>query len=63
MRQHILQSQLNNTSRSPSPDPEPTHVQEQAALRKETISAFHEAVKTKSDGEDGEEVGSSCYGC
>ncbi|KAL5521394.1 hypothetical protein ACEPAG_9320 [Sanghuangporus baumii] len=45
LRQHMLQSQLQSTSRSPSPEPlEPTHAQEQAALRKETISVFHSAV-------------------
>ncbi|XP_006461453.1 hypothetical protein AGABI2DRAFT_143340 [Agaricus bisporus var. bisporus H97] len=42
MRQVALEAQLN-PSRSPSPSP-PTHVQEQAALREETISAFHTAV-------------------
>jgi protein KRI1 len=42
MRQVALEAQLN-PSRSPSPEPL-THVQEQAALRKETISAFHTAV-------------------
>ena len=40
MRQHLLNSTLNPTSRSPSPEPL-THAQEQAALRAETIQAFH----------------------
>jgi len=39
MRQAALEAQLQ-PSRSPSPGPL-THVQEEAALRKETISAFH----------------------
>ncbi|KAH9915495.1 KRI1-like family C-terminal-domain-containing protein [Fomitopsis serialis] len=43
MRQHALASALSPSSRSPSPEPL-THVAEQAALRKETISAFHGAV-------------------
>lgn len=46
-----MQSLLEG-SRSPSPGPSrPTHVQEQEALRDETISAFHHAV---SDDEDDE---------
>ncbi|EMD34170.1 hypothetical protein CERSUDRAFT_117663 [Gelatoporia subvermispora B] len=49
MRQHALASALNPDSRSPSPEPM-THVQEQAALRDETIAAFHTAIK--SDEED-----------
>ena len=58
MRQHMLNSQLNPTSRSPSPDPDqlPTHVEEQIKLRKETISAFHTAVGGGgADEEDGDE--------
>lgn len=53
MRQHALASVLNPSSRSPSPEPL-THVAEQAALRKETISAFHDAVTEPkhSDAED-----------
>ena len=43
MRQHALASALDPSSRSPSPELL-THVVEQAALRKETISAFHSAV-------------------
>jgi hypothetical protein len=39
------------TSRSPSPEPL-THVQEQATLRKETISAFHTATTGNNDDED-----------
>lgn len=50
MRQHALQSALNPTSRSPSPEPL-THVKEQEVLRNETIVAFHAAV----DGEVEEE--------
>ena len=53
MRQHILESNLRARSRSRSPGPqEPTHAQEQAALRKETISAFHTAVGNGSDNEE-----------
>ena len=48
MRQHALASALNPSSRSPSPEPL-THVAEQAALRKETISAFHDAVTAPKD--------------
>lgn len=48
MRQHALASVLNPSSRSPSPEPL-THVAEQAALRKETISAFHDAVTQPED--------------
>ncbi|KLO11074.1 Krr1-domain-containing protein [Schizopora paradoxa] len=56
MRQHILNSTLNPNSRSPSPVPAlPTHVEEQAALRKETISAFHTAVSGPEDEEDDED--------
>ncbi|TFY50735.1 hypothetical protein EVJ58_g10912, partial [Rhodofomes roseus] len=52
MRQHALASALNPSSRSPSPEPL-THVAEQAALRKETISAFHDAVsRPKEEDED-----------
>jgi protein KRI1 len=45
MKDMVLDSLINThpTSRSPSPEPL-THHQEQAALRKETISAFHTAV-------------------
>ncbi|KAH9949270.1 KRI1-like family C-terminal-domain-containing protein [Amylocystis lapponica] len=50
MRQHALASALNPDSRSPSPEPL-THAAEQAALRKETITAFHTAV----DGGDSED--------
>lgn len=57
MRQHILNSTLKPSSRSPSPTPaEPTHVEEQAALRKETISAFHTAVASGSGSEDEDEI-------
>jgi len=54
MKSHILNSILETTSRSPSPEREPpslTHYQEQAALRSETISAFHHAV-TEDDEDD-----------
>ncbi|EIN06607.1 Krr1-domain-containing protein [Punctularia strigosozonata HHB-11173 SS5] len=43
IRQQNLESALNPTSRSPSPQPL-THVQEQSALREEIVSAFHTAV-------------------
>lgn len=51
MKAHVLQTLLRGSqSRSPSPEPL-THVQEQAALRSETINVFHTAV----NGGDGEE--------
>ncbi|KZT22490.1 Krr1-domain-containing protein [Neolentinus lepideus HHB14362 ss-1] len=50
IRQQAFDSILNPTSRSPSPQPV-THVQEQKALRDETISAFQYAVKDE-DGDD-----------
>lgn len=53
LRQHALQSVLNPTSRSPSPEPL-THVKEQEALRSETIAAFHTAISVDAD-EDEEE--------
>ncbi|KAL5504664.1 KRI1 [Sanghuangporus vaninii] len=60
LRQHMLQSQLQPTSRSPSPEPvEPTHIEEQAALRKETISVFHSAVSqghTNADDSDDDDI-------
>ncbi|KAG5646850.1 hypothetical protein DXG03_002227 [Asterophora parasitica] len=43
MRQVALESALNLESRTPSPEPLP-HVEEQRALRDETIAAFHNAV-------------------
>ena len=49
MRQAALEAQLQ-PSRSPSPEPL-THVQEEAALRKETISAFHSAGISNGDDE------------
>lgn len=56
MRQHVLNSALEASSRSPSPSPrEPTHVEEQTALRNETISAFHTAVSTGEKDSDGDE--------
>jgi len=51
MRQHALASALNPDSRSPSPEPL-THTEEQAALRQETIAAFHTAV-ANDENEDG----------
>ncbi|OBZ65900.1 Protein kri1 [Grifola frondosa] len=48
MRQHALASALNPASRSPSPEPL-THVQEQSALRSETIAAFHIAVEDEDE--------------
>lgn len=50
MRQHALASALRPDSRSPSPEPL-THFQEQAALRSETITAFHTAVSEDEDDE------------
>ena len=55
LKEHVLQSTLRS-SRSPSPDPnKPTHVEEQATLRKETISAFHTAIADE-DGSDEEDL-------
>ncbi|KAH8115288.1 KRI1-like family C-terminal-domain-containing protein [Phellopilus nigrolimitatus] len=51
MRQHVLNSTLKSTSRSPSPVPL-THFEEQETLQKETISAFHTAVSADSAGSD-----------
>ncbi|KAH9888481.1 KRI1-like family C-terminal-domain-containing protein [Cubamyces lactineus] len=52
MRQHALASALEGAqSRSPSPQPL-THMEEQEELRKETISAFHTAVKPGDDVEE-----------
>lgn len=48
MRQVVLESALNPTSRSPSPQLLP-HVEEQRALRSETIAAFHNAVADDDD--------------
>ncbi|THG93774.1 hypothetical protein EW026_g7557, partial [Hermanssonia centrifuga] len=50
-RQHALASALNPTSRSPSPEPL-THIEEQKALRNETITAFHTAVDIEDDEDD-----------
>lgn len=44
---------LETNSRSPSPEPKPrTHVQEQEALRNETISVFHHAVEPADEDDD-----------
>lgn len=51
MRQAHMQSALEDTSRSPSPEPI-THAEEQRALRSETIAAFQTAVD-EDDEEDG----------
>ena len=57
MRQHVLEINLRAGSRSPSPGPQaPTHVQEQATLRKETISAFHTAVQDESGSDDEDDL-------
>ncbi|THH07868.1 hypothetical protein EW145_g3091 [Phellinidium pouzarii] len=57
MRQHVLNSTIKSTSRSPSPSPaEPTHAQEQAELRKETISAFHSALAGDGTAEDEDDI-------
>lgn len=52
IRQVALESALNNKSRSPSPEIVP-HVEEQRALREETIAAFHGGVGEGDDGDDG----------
>lgn len=54
IRQHALASVLNPSSRSPSPEPL-TYVQEQSALRKEAIEAFHSATKKQDEPMDEEE--------
>jgi hypothetical protein len=41
-------SSILHPSRSPTPPPIPTHAQEQAALRSETISAFHKSIPSPS---------------
>ncbi|KAJ3525199.1 hypothetical protein NM688_g8439 [Phlebia brevispora] len=51
MRQHVLASTLNPSSRSPSPEPL-THVQEQEVLRKEAIAAFHGGASESDDDDD-----------
>ncbi|TDL23117.1 Krr1-domain-containing protein [Rickenella mellea] len=58
MRQHALQSAIDGgPSRSPSPGPNvPTHAEEQAALRRETVAAFH-STATRADKEDGKAGG------
>ena len=43
IKQQNLEAALHPESRTPSPEPM-THVKEQAALRDETIAAFHTAV-------------------
>lgn len=52
MRQVALESALHHDSRSPSPEPLP-HVEEQRALRDETIAAFHHALDGDKDEDDG----------
>ena len=59
MKQHVLNSTLNPNSRSPSPEPL-THVQEQVALRAETIQAFHTQTGDDEEGEDDEGQGTQC---
>ena len=49
LRQVALESTLNLRPRSPSPKP-PPHVEEQQALRAETIAAFHQAVDDRDNG-------------
>ncbi|EJD08084.1 uncharacterized protein FOMMEDRAFT_116527 [Fomitiporia mediterranea MF3/22] len=57
LRQHILNSNLKTTSRSPSPVPDgPTHAEEQATLRKETITVFHTAVPDDVASEDEDDI-------
>jgi protein KRI1 len=57
IRALALQSALtSHPSRSPSPSPAPEaipHTEEQRALRASTIAAFHHAVSSDEDGEDG----------
>ncbi len=57
-KQLNVKSLLESGARSPSPEPSrPTYVEEQAALRSETIAAFHSALPSASGaGEDGEET-------
>ncbi|KAL1744835.1 KRI1-like family C-terminal-domain-containing protein [Schizophyllum fasciatum] len=51
MRQVALENALDRGSRTPSPEPV-THVEEQRALRDETIAAFHTAVDSADDEDD-----------
>lgn len=51
IKQQNLEAALHPDSRSPSPEPM-THVQEQEALRDETIAAFHTAVDGTGDDDD-----------
>lgn len=54
LRQQAIDSVLNpRGSRSPSPQPL-THVEEQRALRSETISAFHHAAAAREDEDEDE---------
>ncbi|PCH35775.1 hypothetical protein WOLCODRAFT_126307 [Wolfiporia cocos MD-104 SS10] len=51
-RQHVLDSELHG-ERSLSPEPAPlTHVEEQAALRRETIAVFHDVAEEQDGAED-----------
>ena len=56
MRQVALENALDRGSRTPSPEPV-THVEEQRALRDETIAAFHTAVDSADDEDDLTEAG------
>ncbi|KIJ51364.1 hypothetical protein M422DRAFT_244542 [Sphaerobolus stellatus SS14] len=50
IKQQILASMLESTSRSPSPEPKiRTHIEEQEALRFETINVFHNAIETEDE--------------
>ncbi|TRM68953.1 hypothetical protein BD626DRAFT_562773 [Schizophyllum amplum] len=51
MRQVALENAMDRGSRTPSPEPV-THVEEQRALRDETIAAFHNAVEDDEDEDD-----------
>lgn len=51
IKQQNLEAALHPDSRSPSPEPM-THVQEQKALRDETIAAFHTAVRAEEEEDD-----------
>ncbi|KAF8627768.1 hypothetical protein AX17_006133 [Amanita inopinata Kibby_2008] len=56
LRQAALEAVLDADSRSASPEPsEPTHMQEQQALRDETIAVFHGAMTGDDEGGDEED--------
>ncbi|KAF8625368.1 hypothetical protein AX15_005419 [Amanita polypyramis BW_CC] len=58
LRQVAFEAALEGGSRSPSPETtKPTHVEEQRALRDETIAAFHHAITSEDDNGDEDEDG------